>query len=201
MHYFLYVFALGLSFLNFKGRSYEEDVVHNLKYDIIKSGKIVGAMNASMKKSNAGIEYITESKISMSMVLSVDVYNKVSGFFVNGELQRGGIMRKVNGKIKADTQIAWSDGRYTITEPANTTSLAVKIGYTTACLMYIEPVNNKEVFSEVFKKFLSIKKLTEHRYALQLPDGYENIYTYKDGHCVEAYIKSSMADLTIRLRK
>lgn len=201
MHCIIYMFVLGACFLNLKGERYEEDVVHNLKYDILKSGKVVGTMSASMKKNNNGTEYLTESRITMSMVLSVDVYNRVSGFFINGELQKGGIMRKVNGKVKANTQITLNNGKYTITEPENTTSLNAKIGYTTACLMYIEPVNNKQVFSEVFKKFLLVKKIAEHKYALQLPDGYENIYTYKDGHCIEADIKSSIADLVIRLKK
>lgn len=195
------MFVCWASLLHSPWVKFEEDVVKNLKYDILRSGKVVGEMNAFMKKNNAGIEYTTESKITMSVLLSVDVYNRVSGYFVNGELQKGGIVRKVNGKIKADTQIIRNNGKYIITDPETSTTLSTKIGYTTACLMYIEPLNSRQVFSEVFKKFLDIKKLSDHKYALQLPDGNENVYTYKDGHCAEVDIKSPVADLTIRLKK
>jgi len=144
---------------------------------------------------------MTESKINMTMLVSVDVYNKVSGLFVDGVLQKGGITRKVNGNTKADVQLTLDKGKYLINESGNVSSMQAVIRYSTACLMFIEPVNNKQVFSEVFKKFLVIRKISEHTYALQMPDGYQNIYTYKDGYCIEADVRSSVADLTIRLRK
>ncbi|MFT3946602.1 MAG: hypothetical protein QM763_06475 [Agriterribacter sp.] len=193
--------VFGLCFFNLQSPGHEDDVVQTLKYDIIRSGKVVGIMTASMKKNSVNVEYVTESKINMTMLVSVDVYNSVSGLFTDGVLQKGGITRKVNGTTKADVQLTLDRGKYLINESGNVSSLQAIIKYSTACLMFVEPVNSKQVFSEVFKKFLAIKKLSEHKYALQMPDGYQNIYTYKDGYCIEADVKSSMADLLIRLRK
>lgn len=191
---------LGSCFFSLPSRQYEENADRELNYEILKGGKVVGTMNASMKKNNQNTEYITESKINMSMLVTVDVYNKVSGIFTDGVLQKGGIIRRVNGNVKANTQITLDKGRYAINESGNTSSLQAKIMYTTACLMFIEPTNHNQVFSEVFRKFLNIKKLSPHKYALVMPDGYENVYSYKDGYCIEAEVKSSMADLSIRLK-
>ncbi|MCC6288315.1 MAG: hypothetical protein IT249_10560 [Chitinophagaceae bacterium] len=193
--------VFGLCFFDVQNPGHEDDVLQTLKYDIIRADKVVGIMNATMKKNNTNVEYVTESKINMTMLVSIDVYNKVSGIFVDGVLHNGGIIRKANGSVKADVQLTLDKGKYLINESGNVSSLQAVIKYSTACLMFNEPVNNKQVFSEVFKKFLSIKKLSEHTYALQMPDGYQNIYTYKDGYCIEADVKSSMADLLIRLKK
>ncbi|MFT3747147.1 MAG: hypothetical protein QM768_02485 [Agriterribacter sp.] len=201
MNSILSVFVFVLCFFDLQRRVHEDGIAQTLKYDIIRSGKVVGTMDASMIKNNTNVEYMTESKINMTMLVSVDVYNKVSGLFVNGVLHKGGITRKVNGSTKANVQITLDKGKYLINESGNVSSMQAVIKYTTACLMFTEPVNNKQVFSEVFRKFLEIKKLSEHKYALRMPDGYQNIYTYKDGYCIEADVRSSIADLTIRLRK
>ncbi|PVD52352.1 hypothetical protein DC498_09550 [Terrimonas sp.] len=201
MNSILSVFVFALCFFDLHRPGHEEGIAQTLKYDIIRSGRVVGTMNASMIKNSTNVEYMTESKINMTLLVSVDVYNKVSGLFVDGVLQKGGITRRVNGNTKADVHLTLDKGKYLINEYGNVSSIQAVIRYSTACLMFIEPVNNKQVFSEVFKKFLVIKKISEHKYALQMPDGYQNIYTYKDGYCIEADVRSSVADLTIRLRK
>lgn len=201
MNSILSAFVFALCFFDLHRPGHKEGIAQTLKYDIVRSGKVVGTMNASMIKNSTNVEYMTESKINMTMLVSVDVYNKVSGLFVDGVLQKGGITRRVNGNTKADVQLTLDKGKYLINESGNVSSMQAVIRYSTACLMFIEPVNNKQVFSEVFKKFLVIGKISEHTYALQMPDGYQNIYTYKDGYCIEADVRSSVADLTIRLRK
>ncbi|PWU00368.1 MAG: hypothetical protein C5B52_09065 [Bacteroidetes bacterium] len=175
--------------------------VVQLNYDIERNGKVVGKLTSIKSTNQQTEEYVTESDVKIDILFSIQVYTKVQGTFNNGVLSEGNILRKVNGKDKANAHIIWSNDKYLIKEPHETGSFKFKIYYTTACLMHEEPTGLQHIFSENFKQFINVKQLGPHKYVLQLPDGNENIYTYVNGKCAEAVVKTTFATVYIKLKK
>jgi hypothetical protein len=128
------------------------------------------------------------------------LYSKVFGTFNNGQLTSGSVLRKVNGKDKANAKITWQNDRYLIQDKDESIELKEKITYTTACLMHEEPVNLLRIFSENYKRFIPIKAIKPHQYELQLPDGNRNFYTYANGVCVSAEVNTTLSTAYFRLK-
>lgn len=175
-----------------------EEHFQQAHYHVIKGSKVVGHMWCSKLEKNGVVEYTTESNVNISLLVDISIYNKIQSSFINGVLQDGSMQRKVNGKQKSNTHIAWNKDKYLITTTEDSDELKLKIYFTTGCLMYVEPENLKEIYSENFRQFISVKQVAPHKYAIQLPDGKENYYTYKNGICVEVEVPTPLATVYIR---
>ena len=147
------------------------------------------------------VEYITESSARFSVLIDISVYSKLQSSFSNGKLLDGRLIRQVNGKTKADRQIAWEQDQYLIKSDGRSLSFKSKISFSTACLMYAEPSGMTSIFSENFGQYVTINETVPHRYVLTLPDGKDNIYTYHNGKCTEVEVRTSLATVYIKLRK
>ena len=58
----------------------------------------------------------------------------------------------------------------------------------TVSLFVAEPVHSMIVFSDTFHELLLLKKINDHTYLLELPDGNRNTYQYRDGVCSEVKV-------------
>jgi hypothetical protein len=170
-------------------------------YDILKNDKVIGYMMCSKVEKSETIEYITESSARFSVLVDISVYSKLQSSFSNGILLDGRLIRQVNGKTKADRQIAWVQDQYLIKSDGRSLSFKSKIRFSTACLMYAEPSGMTRIFSENFGQYVTINETAPHGYVLTLPDGKDNIYTYHNGKCTEVEVHTSLATVYIKLRK
>lgn len=175
-----------------------EEHFQQAHYYVFKSNKVIGHMWCSRLEKNDIVEYTTESNVNISLLVDISIYNKVHSSFINGVLHIGTMQRKVNGKQKADTHIEWNKDKYLITTTEDSNELKLKIYFTTGCLMYVEPEHVKEIYSENFRQFVTIQQIAPHKYALHLPDGKDNYYTYKNGVCVEVEVPTALATVFIR---
>jgi len=171
-----------------------------LHYDVIRNGKVIGYLDALRKNNGEKVEYIMESNVKVSVIMDFALYSKVIGSFDKGMLTSGSIVRRVNGKDKANSKITWLNDRYLIQDKSESIELKEKITYTSACLMHEEPVNMQRIFSENFKRFIPIKAIKPHQYELQLPDGNRNFYTYANGVCVSAEVNTTLTTAYFRLK-
>lgn len=175
------------------------DYFHQSHYNVFKSGKVVGHMVCTRSEKNGVVEYTTESNINVSFIIDVAIYNKVQSSFINGLLYNGNSQRIINGKPKAESHISWSNDKYLVSGMgSNPGELKSRISFSTACLMYTEPRNYQQIYSENFRRFVDIEEVSPHKYALKLPDGNNNYYTYKNGVCVEVEVPTSFATVFIR---
>ncbi len=186
--------ALYLSFIP----AFEQQ---HLKYDVIRNGKIIGQLSSIKTTKNNVVEYRAESNVEVNVIFAIKIYTFVSGVFSNGQLTDGKIIRRVNGKDKANAHIYWSHDKYYIREEMKTKEFKDHIYYTTACLMNREPLNLTRIFSENYQKFLDIIQVKPHQYKLSLPDGNYNYYTYTNGICTEAKISTTFSTAYFRLKK
>ena len=172
-----------------------------IQYDVIKNGKVIGHMTSSKAEKDGIIQYTTESSVKVSMLITINVYNKVQGSFYKGFLQDASLMRKVNGKSSANTRITWNSNGYMVNENGSSHTLNSRISFSTACLMHVEPVDMQYIFSENFLSFIPVREVAPHKYELILPDGHNNFYTYENGRCVEVEVITSFATIYIRPKK
>ncbi|MFT3948430.1 MAG: hypothetical protein QM763_15785 [Agriterribacter sp.] len=173
---------------------------HHSYYDIIRNDKIIGYMKCSKLGNSETTEYINESSAKFSVIIDVSVYSKLQSSFRNGILEDGKLIRLVNGKTKADRHIRWSKDQYLINSDGKPAFIKSSIHFSTACLMYAEPSGMTYIFSENFGKYVEVNETRPHTYVLRLPDG-NNIYTYKNGKCMEVEVQTTFATIYIRPRQ
>ncbi len=176
------------------------DTEKKLQYEVVRNGKVIGQLEAFRKHNGVVTDYMMESNVKVSLLMDFSIYSKVFGSFNNGLLTSGSIIRRVNGKDKANSKITWNIDHYTILEKNEVITLKEKIFYTSACLMHEEPINMQRIFSENYKRFIPIKSIKPHQYELQLPDGNRNFYTYANGVCVNAEVNTTLSTVYFRLK-
>jgi hypothetical protein len=170
-------------------------------YDVIRNGDVIGNLQASKANNGSEVEFVTESNVSVRLLMSFSMYSKVTGAFRNGVLVNGSALRKVNGHNKLKTEILWQNDHYVLKEDDGQTLIHEKITYTTACLFNQEPVGLNRIFSENFGKFITLKEVRPHYYELHLPDGNKNYYSYANGICTGAEVNTNFTKAFFRLKK
>ncbi|QNR86813.1 hypothetical protein H9N25_10695 [Pedobacter riviphilus] len=170
------------------------------KYEILKGGKSIGNMQISQKRVGKNLELAMKFNAEIDLLFKnmlIEGYENAS--FYGGKLQRSSILRKVNGRIKADIQTQWTGKEYINTRSGKSNILPLKpIEMHLLSLYFHEPKDGSLVYSDGFAQLLKIQK-DGQTYELKLPNGKENIYTYKNGICTKIMIKS--AYYAVRLRK
>jgi hypothetical protein len=172
-----------------------------LKYEVVRNDKVIGKMEAVKRDRGNMIEYQMESFVSVSLIIQLSIYTKVVGVFHQGQLVSGSVIRKVNDNTKVNAKIILQNDRYLIQEEDERSELNEKIMYTSACLMHLEPIGLKRIFSENYKKFVAVRELRPHYYELQLPDGNKNFYSYANGICIGAEVNTNLSKAFFRLKK
>ncbi|MFT3705098.1 MAG: hypothetical protein QM802_22215 [Agriterribacter sp.] len=195
------MYAVVLSFFAFLFTFFASSGVGGVvqyRYDVIRSGKLVGHMVCNKYEKDGVVLFTNEVDVHISILMDIDIHNKVEGMYADGFLLKGSMERIVNGKPKKNNQIIWKTDKYLIDGNGTHTELNAKIAFTTVCLMYMEPEKIERVYSEGFRQYVSLKKIALHKYALQLPDGDYNYYTYKDGRCIELEVPTTFSTIFIR---
>lgn len=171
-----------------------------LRYSINRHGKQVGSLNFKKVKAGDKTSYVIESDVKVSMILSIHVEAKESSLYQNDILQSSSLFRKVNGNKKINRQIKNNGTGLTVTEDGEEEVLKnFSVKYNMHCLYVQEPVYFTNVFSDNYKQFIPIKKVTEHQYKVSFPDGNSNEYFYANGVCRQVNVRSKLFDAEFML--
>ncbi len=195
MRALLFLFILSLVLFSFRGPN------GSLHYEVIRNGDVIGDLYANKGLNGSNMDYSTESTVRIKMLMTFSLYSKVTGSFRNGVLVSGSALRKVNGKDRVNTVISWDVNHYLIKEDDERHEVKEQILYTTARLYHDEPTGVTTVFSENFRKFITLKELKPHYYELKLPDGNSNFYSYANGICIGAEVNTNFSKAFFRLKK
>jgi hypothetical protein len=164
---------------------YSASAQQQLSYNVIRKGANVGNMKITSTTSTAGQLFFIESNVQVWILVTIKIANIQSDFFKNGVLQKASIIRTVNGSTKMNNNIMQVPGGYiTMDKSGDTTMIKGDIKHTIANLYFNEPTHGNPIYSENFLKFLTVKKIGQHMYEIQMPDGNKNVYTYQNGVCI-----------------
>jgi hypothetical protein len=171
-------------------------------YDVIVAGRTIGSLKVFDDKGKDNTE--THRIESDFKIMFYKGKYATQTSYVQGKLVSASCSHHVNGDLKERTltksstkslyEVLFSgeDG-----EDKPKLELNSPINSTITGLYYKEPINITEVYSERYGKMCSVKKLSEGKYGVLLPDGKQGIYSYKNGLCQE--VKTDLAGFKLRI--
>ncbi|WP_031527988.1 DUF6134 family protein [Dyadobacter crusticola] len=171
-------------------------------YDVIVAGRTIGSLRVFDDKGNTNNE--THRIESDFKIMFYKGKYATQTNYVQGKLVSATCSHHVNGDLKEKTQTKSSTkSLYEVLfsgedgEDKPRIELNAPIKSTITSLYYKEPVNVSEVYSERYGKMCSVKKLSEGKYGVVLPDGKQGIYLYKNGLCQE--VNTDLAGFKLRI--
>jgi hypothetical protein len=171
-------------------------------YDVIVAGRTIG----SLKVFDDGAKDNTKQhriESDFKIMFYKGKYSTQTNYS-EGKLVSATCAHHVNGDLKEQTQTksaaktlyeVWFSGEDAKDKPKATFN--APISSTITGLYYKEPVNITEVYSERYGKMCNVKKISEGKYGVTLPDGKQGIYSYKNGLCRE--VKTDLAGFKLRI--
>jgi hypothetical protein len=170
------------------------------KYNVLHGGKVVGHLDLYQKNSGDDVYLKMTSAVKMKFIFSINVDCNEESVFQHGRLISSQVLRKVNGKEKANRQTkAVANGYKTLAEGKAGQVNQASINNNLMLLYCHEPADNDKVYSDNFQQLLAVKKTAEHVYRIDLPDGNYNYYTYTNGICSKVDIHHSLYTIQIEL--
>lgn len=170
-----------------------------LRYDVKKGNKNLGYMNI-VRTVNGNVEEINISsevtyKLLLTFRIDVTHYEK----FVNGKLNWGKALSKLNGRTQKDSKIVVNEKGHKLTLDGVSAQVTEPINYSIAQIYFSEPEDGDKVFSQQFAQFLTFKEVEPHKYVLSSPDG-DNYYTYTNGICTDVRVIRDFAKFNFTIQ-
>jgi len=187
----------GISFLSFHTAKSQANV-----YDVIVAGRTIGSLKVFDDNGKDDTE--THRIESDFKIMFYKGKYSTQTNYVQGKLVSATCSHHVNGDLKEKTLTRSSvKPLYEVmfsgedAEDKAKIELNSPIITTITSLYYKEPVNIHEVYSERYGTMCSVKKLSEGKYGVSLPDGKQGVYTYQKGLCKE--VKTDLAGFKLRI--
>ncbi|HYK47780.1 MAG TPA: DUF6134 family protein [Parafilimonas sp.] len=176
--------------------------VRTLEYDVSYKGKNIGTMQLYQNQTGKNIFTKTVADVKTNLIFTIKVNTEEESMFQSGKLVYSNLIRRVNGKEKANKQtkaVADTYQTFSFGKPGPVNNEA--IDYNFSLLYCMEPVNKQEIYSDNFQQFINIKKVSEHQYKIELPDGNCNYYSFQNGICSNAELHHTFYTIHVTLKK
>ncbi|WP_025761538.1 DUF6134 family protein [Dyadobacter tibetensis] len=186
---------LFISPFNFCSGQYQE-------YALVVGGKKVGALKVYPQDSAKSVK-VFKVESEFKMLFQNGRFSNTS-IYSNGKLVQADFVHSLNGNTKERTNTKYKTSQLyevrfndeagqskaiqNITEP---------IHATLTTLFYKEPKGIRSVYSERFGQFCAVSKLSLQDYKVQMPDGKQNVYSYRDGRFFE--MQTELAGFRLRI--
>jgi hypothetical protein len=171
-------------------------------YDVIVAGRTIGSLKVFDEKGADNAE--THRIESDFKIMFYKGSYSTQTNYVQGKLVSATCAHHVNGDLKEKTLTKTSSkSLYEVlfsgedAEDKPNVVVNKPISSTITGLYYKEPINITEVYSERYGKMCNIRKLSDGKYGVTLPDGKEGVYSYKNGLCRE--VKTDLAGFKLRI--
>jgi hypothetical protein len=171
-------------------------------YDVIVAGRTIGSLKVFDEKGADNAE--THRIESDFKIMFYKGSYSTQTNYVLGKLVSATCAHHVNGDLKEKTLTKTSSkSLYEVlfsgedAEDKPNVVVNKPISSTITGLYYKEPINITEVYSERYGKMCNIRKLSDGKYGVTLPDGKEGVYSYKNGLCRE--VKTDLAGFKLRI--
>jgi len=191
--------ATLLALVCFSGTSLAQEQI--VKYNVLHSGKVVGHMDLYQKRDGDDLYLKMTSEVKMRFIMSIKVDIHEESVFQSGKLISSKVCRNVNDKEKANRQTKiCGDAYQTMAEGKSGPPLEQKQINQNLMLLYCrEPNDNEQIYSDNFQQFLQVKRVSDHVYRIDLPDGNYNFYSYTNGVCSKVDVHHSLYTIQIQL--
>lgn len=168
---------------------------NSLSYAVYYEAKKVGSLSANRSVKGNVINYSLSSNVKVNVVKEYNIIEKINEEFKEDKLQSSIHTRHVNSAEKANNKAIRYKTCYKLTGDKHTDSLSAWILQTTLTLYFHEPTDKQEIYSQNYRKLITIKKVKEGLYELPLPNGKKAKYHYKAGKLIMLESSSFFGDV------
>jgi hypothetical protein len=163
-----------------------------LKYNIMHNGECKGSMVLTEENKGKVKHIKIESDVKVRFILSFKIHSVEEAIFEDGVLVYSLLYRTINGDEKLNQQLQLNGSVYKITCKGDCDEIpAYPVHNTILSLYCFEPINVTTVYSDSFRKYVTVERKTDGVYKVALPNGNTNFYSYKDGVCVKVDVQQS----------
>lgn len=193
--------TLLLLIISFSLHAYGLAQSRSLYYDVEKNGKVIGHVNVFEKSEGNKTVFTLSSNVKTSLIISYSNYIKESVVFEKGMMTSSNYYQKVNGKETATS--IYLDGTYfkKVSDGRVDFHVHTPVYNNYLQMFFYYPGDVQRVYSNRFQRFLDVKKITETRYRLTLPNRDYNYYDYKNGICTSVDIERAFFTIHFVLKK
>lgn len=172
------------------------------EFEVKKSDKCIGSMNITHCREGLFNTIILRSEIKYRFLFLFQASSKEEAMFYDGILTHSSLYRQQSGSKTINQQIRRVENHYMIICGGNNRqeTKIFPITFHILCMYTTEPSNNKEVFIDKIQQMVLIKKMAEHHYRIELPDGNYNDYYYENGYCKLIKVHQTLIDVEIALK-
>ncbi|WP_420148864.1 DUF6134 family protein [Spirosoma sp.] len=172
-----------------------------LLYDVIVNDRTVGKMQVTTLPTSTGLQYRVDADVRLQLLGERRMVTRFTSTYQDKQLTEARFYDQLNGKTRHDAMVRWDGATYHIQVNGNQSKLNNRrVTYSTASLYTQEPHGIRELFSERFGQFCSLKPISSHVYEMTLPDGRKNRYYYAEGVCREVEVQQALFTVYFRLR-
>ena len=193
----LVLLLYGLGFMPENGFS------QKYTYSIYSNNKEIGV--STIEKSHQGNKtfYTLESTAQVDFLRTFTIYTRIDIIYKGAILHNAQLVRKVNEKERTNKRTLRSAKGYKLFDKGNLQKehYTYPINKTTVDLFFHPPENIDSLYSENLQQCIPIRKVSENKYALCLPDGNRTYYSYSNGLCTEMNSQTMWGKVTLKLRK
>ncbi len=192
IQFFILFFTSSLIFNLITDTALAESMI----YKVMKGDDAIGQIQIVRTVKNDVVEYFFESKVKLTVIFDIEVYDRMKVFFKGGQMTQALLYRTLNGKVRVNNSATWNGTHYQMTnKDGEKSSLSQLVMMTTASLYFHEPKDGSAIFSEKFQKMLPVKWIKDKKYLLKLPGGNKTYYSYANGTCNLVEAETDWADL------
>ena len=178
-------------FIVFLSTNTQEDT--SIAYDVIKGDKVLGQMIAEQTTQDGISTYKSSSSVNYKVVFDVLIEYECAVTMKNNELFSAEAQIIANGNVREHTITKKSGNGYRIAKNGKAEDAFLeKIEYPAVLLLFEEPVNVSNSFSEKNGAFHSIEAMGNHSYKVTTSSGKTNRYYYENGELQRAELDSGI---------
>lgn len=174
----------------------------NYQFEVKKSNHCIGNMTLTHIREGISSYFVMKSEIRYRFILLFQASAKETANFQDGILIHSTVYREQTGSKTINQQIKKAENNYVITSDGKSGkhSYLSPINFNILCMYSTEPVQNREVFIDKIQQVVPIKKVADHHYRIELPDGNYNEYFYANGNCKLVKVHQGFFDIEIVLK-
>jgi hypothetical protein len=167
-------------------------------FNAYRNGRHIGWLRITQSQQQDKKVLSTESQLNLDMVLQFEARAMAFNQYAGSYLQSATVHRTLNNKVKLDNAIAWQQTGYKVLRGETKEQVGLPIANTVTSLYFGEPVGVKQVFSEVYLTYLTVKPLGASVYETPLPKGGRMTYSYQQGRLVQVEAATNYGTISFK---
>lgn len=177
-----------------------EASAQSMTYEILFGNNPVGMLDVKQDPAGPSRRIHIRSRVQSKLLSRMET--DIETLYTHNILTRARVTRiqaRANDENR-ETLTEKTEKAYAVTRKGVRSPFYIaQITFCVSDLYFTEPKGIKEVYSETAGRFLPIKELANGRYALVMPDGKQNYYTYGKGRLLLVEVNHSLGRASFRL--